>query len=339
MNSTHFKKTIACTATFCALALMAGNAPAADEPAPAQEKSVTAIVPGALAQYGNTAIDATEIRTALTMLEPRFADAVKRSTFSASNLITDLLLRKSGAAQARAAGLDKDPEIAARLAQIIDAELFNAYVEREARAASDPELAEKLAREEYRAFPERFRQGEQAHVRHILVKTCECAGEQAKEQARAKAEAILARLEKGESFAELATAESDDPGSASRGGDLGFFGRGKTVKPFEDAAFALKKPGQLSGIVETQFGFHILRLEEPIKTGRQQSFDEVRDSLVASARVRLDAETRRKIGAPVREPGAIAVDAAALREALDASWDADTLLQPAPPQPGAPARD
>ncbi|MDR2030936.1 MAG: peptidyl-prolyl cis-trans isomerase [Azoarcus sp.] len=336
MNRTHLKKTIAHAATLCALALMAGNAAAADEPAPVQGKSVTAVIPDALAQYGNTAIDAAEIRAALTLLDPRFVDAVKRSTFSASNLVTDILLRKSVAAQARAAGLDKDPEIAARLAQVIDAELFNAYVEREVRAASDPKLAEKLAREEYRAFPERFRQDEQAHVRHILVKTCECAGEQAKEQARAKAEAILARLKKGESFAELATAESDDLGSASRGGDLGFFGRGKTVKPFEDAAFALKKPGQLSDIVETQFGFHILRLEEPIKTGRQQSFDEVRDNLVAAASARLDAETRQKIGAPVRAPGAIAIDAAALREALGASWDSDTLLQPpTPPRPRA----
>jgi hypothetical protein len=80
-------------------------------------------------------------------------------------------------------------------------------------------------------------------------------------EARAKAEAVLQRVRAGEDFATLARQFSTDPGSKDSGGDLGWFGRGMMVKPFEEAAFALK-PGEVSGIVESQFGFHIIKLEE-----------------------------------------------------------------------------
>jgi len=91
----------------------------------------------------------------------------------------------------------------------------------------------------------------------------------AREEARAKAQALLDELRKEpDRFAELARQHSDDPGSAQQGGDLGFFGRGMMVKPFEDAVWKLK-PGQISPLVETEFGFHIIRLDE-VKPGRDE---------------------------------------------------------------------
>ncbi|HZH89063.1 MAG TPA: peptidylprolyl isomerase [Pyrinomonadaceae bacterium] len=80
-------------------------------------------------------------------------------------------------------------------------------------------------------------------------------------QLKAKAEDVLTKLRAGGDFAALAKENSADPSNRDKGGDLGWFGRGMMVKPFEDAAFALK-PGELSGIVETQFGYHIIKLEE-----------------------------------------------------------------------------
>jgi peptidyl-prolyl cis-trans isomerase C len=86
----------------------------------------------------------------------------------------------------------------------------------------------------------------QVHCAHILVKT------------EKEAQAVLDRLSKGEKFSNIARAVSRDPGSGKRGGDLGWFTRGKMVKEFEQAAFGLQK-GQTSPIVKTQFGYHIIR--------------------------------------------------------------------------------
>ena len=122
---------------------------------------------------------------------------------------------------------------------------------------------------------------EERRASHILVAVPRTAPEADKQKARAKAEELLAQVRKNpESFAEVAKANSQDPGSASKGGDLDFFARGAMTKPFEDAAFALKNKGEISDIVETEFGYHILRLTD-IKAPPQRSFEQVRGELEA----------------------------------------------------------
>ena len=105
---------------------------------------------------------------------------------------------------------------------------------------------------------------------------------------------LLAQLNKGASFEALAREHSDDKGSAARGGDLGKFGRGRMVPPFEEAVFALTSPGQRSGLVKSQFGYHIIELTGKEPAGKV-SFDEVKDELKKEALERLDGQNRRML--------------------------------------------
>jgi peptidyl-prolyl cis-trans isomerase C len=116
------------------------------------------------------------------------------------------------------------------------------------------------ARSFYDDNPEQFQQPEQIQASHIIFTLEEGTGEAEKSDKRKQLEDLKARIEGGEDFAELAREHSQGP-SAPRGGDLGFFSRGQMVKPFEDAAFALDV-GELSGIVETQFGYHLITVTD-----------------------------------------------------------------------------
>lgn len=124
----------------------------------------------------------------------------------------------------------------------------------------------------YDANVERFKQPEQVRASHILIKVDSAGDEAAAQKARGDIEAIQQQLKDGGDFAELARANSGCPSSA-QGGNLGFFGKGQMVKPFEEAAFSLK-PGEISNIVETSFGYHLIRLEEKRDAGAVP-FDEV----------------------------------------------------------------
>lgn len=151
---------------------------------------------------------------------------------------------------------------------------------------NDPEITEyyNVHRDD------RFTEPEQVRARHILVNVA--AGDEAKAAARKKAEELLAKVKAGADFADLATKNSDDSGTKSKGGDLGLFGRGKMVQPFETAAFALE-PGQVSDIVESPFGFHIIKVEEHRKGG-SKPLDEVRDEIVTTLKKTAAIDLARK---------------------------------------------
>jgi parvulin-like peptidyl-prolyl isomerase len=129
-----------------------------------------------------------------------------------------------------------------------------------------------------KSYDEKIQAG-QIGARHVLLNT-RGKDEAAKTEARAKIEELLKQARAGADFAELAKANSDCP-SKSRGGDLGFFGKGQMVPEFEQAAFALKE-GEMSDVVETQFGYHIIR-----RTG----FADIKEEI----KVQLDTEKRRKM--------------------------------------------
>jgi parvulin-like peptidyl-prolyl isomerase len=125
----------------------------------------------------------------------------------------------------------------------------------------------------YAENPDKFMRPEVARARHILIQAAPGdAG--AREEARRRAEELLAKIREGGDFAGLAREHSEDS-SAQAGGDLGWFPRRQMVKPFEDAVFALE-PGQISDIVETEFGFHIIKLEAK-QAGEKVALAEVKD--------------------------------------------------------------
>jgi peptidyl-prolyl cis-trans isomerase C len=126
----------------------------------------------------------------------------------------------------------------------------------------------------YKQNPDRFKQGERVRASHILVAVPQNADAATKAKARAKAEGLLKKIKAGGDFAALAKENSEDPGSAIQGGDLGYFQPGQMVGPFNDVAFKLA-PGAVSDLVETQFGFHIIKVAEK-QTARTVPLDEVR---------------------------------------------------------------
>jgi len=150
-------------------------------------------------------------------------------------------------------------------------------------APPDAEVDALLAQDEARvrkAYEEnasRYRLPERVRARHVLVQVPKDATPEQEAAARQEAESVLGRLRGGEDFAKVAAEASDDPGSKAQGGDLGFFLRGQMVPPFEQAAFALE-PGQLSELVRTDFGFHVIRTEAK-EPAQDKSFDEVKREL------------------------------------------------------------
>lgn len=139
-------------------------------------------------------------------------------------------------------------------------------------------LNEADVRSYYEQNAARLSGPEERRASHILIAAAKDASAGDRQKARERAQALLEQVRKApESFAEVARKNSQDPGSAAKGGDLDFFARGAMVKPFEDAAFALKK-GEISEVVESDFGFHVIRVTD-IKAPKQKSFAELRASL------------------------------------------------------------
>jgi len=143
-------------------------------------------------------------------------------------------------------------------------------------AAEVPMPTDSEIEQRYQNTLNRYATEERRRARHILLRTGDSAEKNAQQKKRA--EEILAQIRNGADFAEKAKEFSDD-GSAPKGGDLGFFQREQMVKPFADAAFSLAE-GEVSGIVETQFGYHIIKLEK-IEPARLKPLSEVREQIVA----------------------------------------------------------
>ena len=192
------------------------------------------------------------------------------------NNVTNIYVRRVLMHEAKKNALDKNPLVVAAIAKATERILSDARLE-QIDQANQPSLQaiEAYAESNYKANPKRFAQDAQVKVRHILIKAEEA-------DAKSKAESILKELSAGADFEKLAKEQSQDPGSAAKGGDLGWVSKGRTVKQFEDAALALNKHGQLSPVISTPFGFHIIKLDD-LKPAGIKPFEEVKDVLMKEA--------------------------------------------------------
>jgi peptidyl-prolyl cis-trans isomerase D len=153
------------------------------------------------------------------------------------------------------------------------------------------QVPESQLRQEYQDNIDTYRLPERVKVRHILIKTQGKPKDEAP-KLKAKAEDLLKQLQHGANFGELAKKNSEDPGSAEKGGELGWVVRGQMVPNFETTTFALK-PGELSSVVETEYGYHIIQVEEK-EEARTQSFDDVKGQILLDLKKQMAAENLKK---------------------------------------------
>ncbi len=147
----------------------------------------------------------------------------------------------------------------------------------QAKVADTIQITDAQIQDYYNAHKDEYRTPERVRARHILLSTANKPKEEVP-KIQAQAEALLKQIKAGGDFAELAKKNSQDPGSAQKGGDLGWVSRGQMVKPFEDAAFALK-PNEISNVITTEYGFHIIQVQER-QPAHLQTLDEVKPAIV-----------------------------------------------------------
>lgn len=172
-------------------------------------------------------------------------------------------------------GFDKRPDIKEEIELMLNDLIASEYLKKE--VVGKINVTEEDMKLYYKTHEEEFKTPEMVRARHILIKVNRSASEEEKKKAREKAEDILKRIKTGEEFAKLASEFSDDPGSKNKGGDLGFFPKGRMVPDFEKVAFSLK-PGEVSDIVETPFGFHIIKVEER-KDSVLEPYEKIKDKV------------------------------------------------------------
>jgi peptidyl-prolyl cis-trans isomerase C len=219
------------------------------------DDAVIAKLNGKEIKESDLALAETEVGTEVATLPP----ATRRRV-----LVEYLIETKLFAEAAEAASLASGPDFEKRLDYWKTRAMRDAYFDKNVKGSISEALAKGIYDDKVKMIP----QEDEIEARHILVDTEE------------KAKELYDKVSAGEDFAKLAEANSNDPGSKADGGKLGFFSKGQMVKEFEEAAFALKK-GEVSKPVKTQFGWHVIKIEDrrpkPLPT-----FDQVKDKILGN---------------------------------------------------------
>lgn len=231
-------------------------------------------------------VEAKEIQDDLERASPE-ARAELAKTGGLKNTIANMYVRRVLAAEADNSGVSKAPLVLSAIEKAKERILSDAMLESiDQKNQPSLDAIEAYARTIYNSNQQKFGTPEQVRASHILIRT----GDQ---DAKSKIQDIRKQIQSGSDFEELAKTRSQDPGSATKGGDLGYFGRGRMIDQFEKVVFAMSKPGEVSDVFESPFGFHIIKLIEKKPAG-VKLFAEVKDQLMKEAQNEILMQGRIK---------------------------------------------
>ncbi|WP_299880730.1 peptidylprolyl isomerase [uncultured Cocleimonas sp.] len=232
-----------------------------------------------LLKDGGIVITTEDAQLMLDDMNPAQKHSMLNNEEKFKNLLSDALVLKKRAKVALDKGIDKKRLVQWKLKKQQQHLLVNELIDDYKNNIKTPENLEQLAKETYDSSPEAFKIEEEVKVAHILFIVKKDDTEERKQEQLSKAESVLQSIKQGFAFNDAVKVHSEDTGSVPNDGVIDFFTRGKMVPAFEKAAFALEEKDNLSDIVESQFGFHIIkfldRKEESIKP-----FEDVKEKLI-----------------------------------------------------------
>lgn len=236
--------------------------------------SINAEESSILAKFGDTVITTKDLERIISYYEPERRKVIEENPQMKLAILKQIVTNKIVSEVAKNKGFLNKDNVKEQLELINEHFITSFFLKEEIIKNYSP--SEKEIKDYYEKNRFEFiNVPEQVRARHILIKLNQPIKEEEKKKALERAEHIIKQLKEGADFSKLVALYSDDPGTKTRGGDLGFFGRGKMVKSFEDAVFSLK-PGEISQPVFTNYGIHIIKVEEK-KEAQYNPFDSVKE--------------------------------------------------------------
>lgn len=228
-----------------------------------------------VARAGKYVLTAEALNQRIEALPPQFKKMVQTNPQYKQGIIDRWLQVSLLAQEAKAKKLDTNKAVSEKISDLVNTVLAQEYVNKYVFTKI------KVSDEEMKSFFNKhksdYQEPEMLKARHILVKVAQDAEPEAAKKAEAKILSLKQKIDSGEDFARVAKNSSEDSGTKENGGDLGFFSRGQMVPEFEKAAFSLNN-GQVSDIVKTQYGYHLIKAEER-KDPKTKSYDQVKEGI------------------------------------------------------------
>lgn len=228
-----------------------------------------------IASVGKNNLTIKDLDMQIQGMPPQLQMALARNPALKERLLERWVQMTLMSLEAEKEGLDKKTDVQKRIKDMKNALLAQEYMN--IHVKNNTEVTDEDLKKYYNENKDKFKNPESVKARHILVKVAAGADDAAWKAALKKINDVKKKLKKGEDFAKLAKEYSDDPGSKQKGGDLGYFTKGRMVPEFEKAAFSMKK-GEISDPVKTNFGYHLIEVTDK-KAASQKPFEEAKSGI------------------------------------------------------------